>query len=95
MIAGAAVVGVWLVVVFTGILSRAEELEASEQVERAQVADLAMHAELADREIEFVRSDDFVEQAARGEGFGLEGERRFRLPEDAPAPPTIRPLGAP
>ena len=93
--AGAVLVGVWLVVVFTGILSRADELEASQRLEQAQVEDLAMHAELANREIAFVKTDDFVEQAARGEGFGKEGERRFRLPEGASPPPTIRPLGAP
>lgn len=95
MVAGAVLVGVWLVIVFTGILSRADELDASERLEHAQVEDLAMHAELANREIAFVKTDDFVEQAARGEGFGKAGERRFRLPEDASPPPTIRPLGAP
>jgi hypothetical protein len=41
MVAGAVLVGIWLVIVFTGILSRADELEASEQLERAQVEDLA------------------------------------------------------
>ena len=95
MVAGAVLVGIWLVIVFTGILSRADELEASEQLERAQVEDLATHADLAQREIEFVATDDFVQQAARGEGFGKEVERRFRLPDEAPPPPTIRPLGAP
>ena len=56
MVAGAVLVGVWLVIVFTGILSRADELEASERLEQAQVEDLAMHAELANREID-VRQD--------------------------------------
>jgi hypothetical protein len=95
MIAGAAVVGVWLVVVFAGILARADELEASQRVEQEEVESLTIHAELADREIEFVETDAFVQQAARGEGYGGEGERAFRLPDDAPPPPTIRPLGAP
>jgi hypothetical protein len=95
MVAGAALVGVWLVIVFAGILSRAEELEATERTEQAEVAELQVHSDLADEEIEFVDSADFVQQAARGEGFGQEGERRFRLPDDAGPPPTIRPLGAP
>ena len=95
MAAGAVIVGVWLVIVFTGILSRADELEAAERLEQRQVEELATHADLADREIEFVESDDFVQQAARGQGFGQAGERAFRLPEDAPPPPTIRPLGHP
>ena len=95
MIAGAAVVGIWLVVVFAGILARADELEATERLEQAEVEALTVHAELADREIEFVDTDAFIEQAARGEGYGGEGERRFRLPDDAPPPPTVRPLGEP
>jgi cell division protein FtsB len=95
MIAGAAVVGVWLVVVFAGIIARADELDATVQVEQAEVDALQMHADLADREITFVSTDAFVQQAARGEGYGEAGERRFRLPDDAPPPPTIRPLGSP
>jgi hypothetical protein len=94
MVAGAVLVGAWLVIVFTGIVSRADELEATEKAEQAEVEELAIHAELAQREIRFVDSVDFVEQAARGEGFGQGGEKRFRLPDDAPVPPpTIIPLG--
>jgi hypothetical protein len=95
MVAGAAVVGVWLVIVFAGILARADELDATQRAEQADFESLTVHAELADREIDFIETDQFVRQAARAEGYGAEGERRFRLPDDAPPPPTITPLGAP
>jgi hypothetical protein len=95
MAAGAILVGVWLVVVFAGILGRGDELEATVRVEQAEVESLEVHSRLADEEVRFIDTDAFAQQAARAEGYGDEGERRFRLPDDAPPPPTIRPLGAP
>jgi hypothetical protein len=44
-------------------------------------------------ELEFIESDRFVEQQARAAGFGRPGEQAFSLPEDAPPPPRIVPLG--
>ena len=42
-----------------------------------------------------MRSDAFVEQAAREHGYGTDEEQPFRLPDGAGTPPPIRPLGAP
>ena len=95
MLAGAAVVGAWLVLVFAGILSRADELEATARDEQSRVDALEMHAALVEDEIDFVESGAFIDQAARGLGLGPDHERRFSLPEGAPPPPTIVPLGAP
>jgi hypothetical protein len=54
-----------------------------------------IQADLVQEEIDFVRSDAFVQQAARQLGLGERGERAFRLPGDAPTPAPIAPLGGP
>jgi hypothetical protein len=95
MIVGAAIVAVWLVVVFAGIVSRADELEATADRERQTRDALVIQSELVDDEIDFVRSEAFVQQAAREHGYGTDGEQHFRLPDDAGTPPPIHPLGAP
>jgi hypothetical protein len=95
MALGAALVGAWLVIVFAGIVSRADELEATADQARRARDMLVIQAELVEDEIEFVRSDAFVRQAAREQGLGEAGERAFRLPDDAPTPAPIVPLGAP
>ena len=45
-------------------------------------------------EVEFMRSDPFVEQQARAAGLGSKAEQPFRLPDDAPSPPPLVALGA-
>ena len=95
MVVGAAIVAVWLVVVFAGIVSRADELDAAADRERQTRDTLIIQSELVDDEIDFVRSDAFVQQAARAHGYGTADEQHFRLPEDAGTPPPIRPLGEP
>ncbi len=94
MVVGVAIVGVWLVIVFAGIVSRADELEATADEARRARDMLVIHADLVQDEILFVRSDAFVQQAAREQGLGEAGERAFRLPEGAPTPAPIVPLGA-
>jgi hypothetical protein len=95
MVVGAAIVGAWLVIVFAGIVSRADELEATADQERRTRDMLMIQADLVQKEIDFVRSDAFVQQAARQLGLGERGERAFRLPGDAPTPAPIAPLGGP
>jgi cell division protein FtsB len=82
-----------IVFVFAGTLARATELEAQAAQARAEVAALAARAEAGRDEIEFMESDAFIEQGARAAGYGLKGEQRFRLPDDAPSAPPIATLG--
>lgn len=82
-----------VVFVFAGTLARATELEAQAAQARAEVAALEARAEAGRAEIEFIESDAFIEQQARAAGYGLKGEQRFRLPDDAPSAPPIVALG--
>lgn len=82
-----------IVFVFAGTLARATELEAQAVQARAEIAALEARAEAGRAEIEFMKSDAFIEQLARAAGYGRKGEQRFRLPDDAPSPSPIVPLG--
>jgi len=82
-----------IVFVFAGTLARATELEAQAAQARAEIAALEARTEAGRNEIEFIKSDAFIEQQARAAGYGLKGEQRFRLPDDAPSPPAITSLG--
>jgi hypothetical protein len=82
-----------LVFVFAGTLTRATELEAEAAVLAAQVADLDEQYEAGQAELRFIEDDRFVEQHARAIGWGAEGETSFKLPEGAPSPAPIAPLG--
>ena len=44
-------------------------------------------------EIEFIKSETFINQAARTVGYGSEGETAFRLPADVPAAQPLPALG--
>ena len=82
-----------LVFVFAGTLARATTLEAEATVARSAVAALEASVGAGRAELEFLETDQFIEQLARGVGFGRKGEQAFSLPEDAPEPPAIPPLG--
>jgi cell division protein FtsB len=93
VVAGLVVAG-WLAFVFAGTLGRADDLEAQAQAARAQVQALEERLALGREEVAFVASDAFVEQSARGLGWGAEGEVAFALPDDAPPPSPLPLLGA-
>ena len=86
-------VAVGLIVVFGGTLTRSTDIEA--QAAQARAANAALEAQVAagKAELLFLESDAFVLQQARALGLGAEGERRFTLPDDAPPPDSITPLG--
>ena len=84
-----------IVFVFAGTLARATELEQEAARARAEVAALEERLAAGNAEVEFLRSDRFLEQQARVVGYGERGEQPFRLPEDAPSPEPIVPLGSP
>jgi cell division protein FtsB len=83
-----------IVFVFAGTLARATELEQEAARARAEVAALEERLAAGNAEVEFLRSDRFLEQQARVVGYGERGERPFRLPEDAPSPEPIVLLGS-
>ena len=83
-----------LVFVFAGTLARATELEEQAARARADVAALEARVQAGRAEVEFLKSDPFLEQQARALGYGTRAEQRFRLPDDAPSPPPLTPLGA-
>lgn len=82
-----------IVFVFAGTLARATELEQQAARARAEVAALEARLEAGKAEVEFLRSDRFLEQQARAIGYGERGELPFRLPDDAPTPDPIPVLG--
>ena len=82
-----------LVFVFAGTLSRATRSEAEAATARAGVAALEAQVEAGQAEIEFVESREFIDQFARSVDYGAAGETSFQLPEDAPSPPPIEPVG--
>jgi len=81
-----------LVFVFAGTLARATELEEQAARARAEVAALEARVVAGRAEVEFLKSDPFLEQQARAVGFGTKAEQRFRLPDDAPSPPVVEAL---
>jgi type II secretory pathway pseudopilin PulG len=91
VVALALVVG--LVAVFSGTLSRSTDTEARADEARAEVQVRELELAAAQEERDFFETDDFVRWQARVHGFGRAAEVRFALPEDAPPPAPIRPIG--
>lgn len=93
----AAVVGLALIfgilVVFSGTLTRSTDAEAAEAQARAERDLMAAEVEAGRLELDYVRSDDFIEWQARAFGLGGPDEQLFRLPEDAPPPDPIVSIG--
>ncbi len=87
-------VAVGLIVIFAGTLTRATELEQLAAVQRASVAAMQEQLDAAQAEVQFLESDELVEQHARALGLGYRGERAFQLAADAPSPEPIVPLGS-
>jgi len=83
-----------VVFIFAGTLARPTELEEQAARARAEVAALEARVEAGRAEVEFLKTESFMEQQARAVGYGTKAEQRFRLPADAPAPPAIAVLGS-
>lgn len=83
-----------LVLLFTGTLARSTNLEAQAQVARQEIAALEARVAAGNAEVEFVKSEAFIEQYARTIGYGEKNETVFLLQEDAPPPPPITPIGS-
>lgn len=89
----AAVVG--LVVVFSGTLDRSTDVEGRAEQAQAEVEARRLELEASVDEQAFFATDAFIRWQARVHGYGQkpQGETRFALPPDAPAPAPIRPIG--
>lgn len=83
-----------VILVFTGTLTRATDIEAEAERIRAEVALLQARVEAGGAEVSFLETEAFVQQVARSIGWGKRGETAFRLPAGAPSPPPIVPLGS-
>jgi cell division protein FtsB len=83
-----------ILLLFAGTLARATQLEQQAVRAREEIAVLETRLELGRAEVELMRSDAFIEQQARATGLGAKAEQPFRLPDDAPSPPPLVPLGA-
>jgi hypothetical protein len=96
----AAVVSIWIVLVFARQVGDAGA--AADRAERLRVdnAGLASQVDDLQRELDLVQRQAFIEQEARAYGLGSRGERPFALapgaealPADAPGSAAVR-LGA-
>jgi hypothetical protein len=84
-----------LVFLFSGSLDRSTDTEARAEQARAEVAARELELAAGEAEQAFFETDEFIRWQARALGFGQksQGERLFALPEDAPEPASITPIG--
>lgn len=87
----ALVIGI--VVVFSGTLTRSTDIETLAEEVRAETARVEAQVVEGEHELEYVASDAFIEWRARAVGFGEPREQPFMLPENAPSPEPIVPIG--
>lgn len=91
---GVALVAGWLIFIFAGALSQAEDVNRLAEQLRAENAELERRVEAGRSEIELIASDLFLRLQARAYGIGEVGERPFALADGAPAPAPLPLLGA-
>jgi len=83
-----------LVFVFAGTLAKSTDLEAQAAQDRAEIAALEARVAAGWEEVEFLKTDAFIEQQARAVNFGTKSEQGYRLPAGAPPAPAITPIGS-
>ncbi|MEX1296394.1 MAG: hypothetical protein AB1Z67_09510 [Candidatus Limnocylindrales bacterium] len=88
-------VTVALVVVFSGALTRSTDTASRAEAARAEVLARQLELEETQAEQEHIKSRAAILWQARVNGWGEPGETRFALPDDAPEPPPITPIGPP
>ena len=89
-----AIVAIWLVFVFARALGDVDHATARKQSIAAEAATLQARLDADHREQLIVQTDAFQAMQARAYGLGAPGEIVFSLPQDAPSPAPITPLGA-
>lgn len=93
LIGFAVVVG--LVIVFSGSLTRLTDTESRAEAARAVLEARRLELDQTEAEREFIKTDEFILWQARVNGLGKPGEIHFALPDDAPSPAPITPIGPP
>ena len=93
VVALAVVVG--LVVIFSGSLTRSTDTESRADEARAEFQARQLELEETEAEEEFFKKPEFIAWQARVNGWGEPGEIRFGLPDDAPEPAALTPIGPP
>lgn len=83
-----------VVLIFTGALTRSADTEAAAQRAREELAVLEERVATGEAEISFLATPAFVQQLARGIGWGEKGEIPFELGPGAPSPRPIAALGS-
>lgn len=93
-VVGLAVV-VGLGVIFSGSFDRSTDTEARAEQARAEVAARELELAAGEAEQTFFETEEFIRWQARALGFGQksQGEKLFALPEDAPEPDPVTPIG--
>src|SRR3954447_4111418 len=91
---GLAIIGVWLVFVFSRALGDVDHATSRHQTVAEEASALQARLDADRRELVLVQTDAFQRLQARAYGLGAPGEVVFTLPQDAPSPPAIAPLGS-
>src|SRR5206468_11100680 len=91
-----AVIGIWLVIAFGGILRQINDASGREQSLYAETTSLQQRLDASRAELDLVQTDAFQRFEARAYGLGAPGEIVSGLEPGAPSPqPTTPPGSAP
>lgn len=91
---GGVVLTVWLVVIFGRAIADSNSLSQRQAEEERVNAQLRAQVAQGRAEIDFIKSEHFLQFEARAVGMGAVGERAFALEPNAPSPPPLTPLGS-
>ena len=94
MAVGGVILTVWLVVIFGRAVADSNALSQRQAQEAAINAQLRAQVDQGRAEIDFIKTDPFLQFEARAVGMGGSGERAFALEPNAPSPPPLTPLGS-
>jgi cell division protein FtsB len=89
----ALLVVVTLLAVFAGTLTRSTGTEARAEQVQAEITAMEHRVEAGEAALDFIKSDAYLNWAARLNGYGRPDEQPFRLADGAPAPAPITPIG--
>ncbi len=86
-------IAIWLAFVFARALGDLDQATARQQAIAQEAVALQARLDADHRELALVQTDAFQALQARAYGLGGPGELVFSLPQDAPSPAPITPLG--
>lgn len=91
---GGVILTAWLVVIFGRAIADSNALSQRQAQEEAVNAQLRAQVEQGRAEINFIKSDLFLQFQARAVGMGAAGENAFALEPNSPSPRPLTPLGS-